>query len=432
MMHARRELATHIQAVALLVGWVALAATSCATGGPTASPSPFNVVLVLVDDLGWRDLGCQGSDLYETPRIDALAAEGVRFTQAYSNCPVCSPSRAALLTGQYPGRVGFTGHITAIGRHRHPDDSTILPPEDFMYLRHEFVTIAEALKTVGYVSASIGKWHLGSEPYWPLSQGFDLNVAGHTHGSPASYFFPYRKPDQAWNPDMPNLDLSDSSEGEYLTDRLTDEALEFIERNSDRPFFLYLSHYAVHTPLQAPEQLVRKYQRKIAASKSGIGNPVYAAMVDSVDASVGRILDGLNATGVADRTVVILGVRQRWPGFCHLERPAPRRQRPSLRGRNSRAADRALARTQRYGQHRDHARYERGSLSVDCRDRRARAEQLCPVGRSEPQPSDPRRRVGTPRLGLVLPALQPAGPSARRGNPFGRLQVAGVLRPSTR
>lgn len=305
MMQARRELATHFQAVALLVGWVALAATSCATGGPTASPSPFNVVLVLVDDLGWRDLGCQGSDLYETPRIDALAAEGVRFTQAYSNCPVCSPSRAALLTGQYPGRVGFTGHITAIGRHRHPDDSTILPPEDFMYLKHEFVTIAEALKTVGYVSASIGKWHLGSEPYWPLSHGFDLNIAGHTHGSPAGYFFPYRKPDQAWNPDMPNLDLSDSSEGEYLTNRLTDEALEFIERNSGRPFFLYLSHYAVHTPLQAPEQLVRKYQRKIAASKSD-GNPVYAAMVDSVDASVGRILDGLNATGIADRTVVIL------------------------------------------------------------------------------------------------------------------------------
>ena len=305
MLHARREPATHFQAVVLLAGCAALAATSCATGGPTASPSPFNVVLVLVDDLGWRDLGCQGSDLYETPRIDALAAEGVRFTQAYSNCPVCSPSRAALLTGQYPGRVGFTGHITAIGRHRHPAESAILPPEDFMYLRHEFVTIAEALKTVGYVSASIGKWHLGGESYWPLSHGFDLNIAGHTHGSPASYFFPYRKPGQAWNPDMPNLDLSDSSEGEYLTTRLTDEALEFIERNRYRPFFLYLSHYAVHTPLQAPEHLVGKYERKIAASNSG-GDPVYAAMVDSIDTSVGRILDSLNATGISDRTVVIL------------------------------------------------------------------------------------------------------------------------------
>ena len=305
MLNARRGSAAHLRAIALLMGCAALAAEVCGAAGSTASPTPFNVVLVLVDDLGWRDLGCQGSDLYETPRIDGLAAEGVRFTQAYSNCPVCSPSRAALLTGQYPGRVGFTGHITAIGRHRHPAESAILPPEDFMYLRHEFVTIAEALKTVGYVSASIGKWHLGGESHWPLSHGFDLNIAGHTHGSPASYFFPYRKPGQAWNPDMPNLDLSDSSEGEYLTTRLTDEALEFIERNHDRPFFLYLSHYAVHTPLQAPEHLVGKYQRKIAASKSGI-DPIYAAMVDSIDTSVGRILDSLNATGIADRTVVIL------------------------------------------------------------------------------------------------------------------------------
>lgn len=307
MPRARRGVGvrTHWAGGATLIGCALLAAAAAGGAGPAASASPLNVVLVLVDDLGWRDLGCQGSDLYETPRIDALAAEGVRFTQAYSNCPVCSPSRAALLTGQHPGRVGFTGHITAIGRHRHPADSAILPPADLMYLRHELVTIAEALGTAGYVSASIGKWHLGAETHWPLSQGFDLNVAGHTHGSPASYFFPYRKPGQAWNPDMPNLDLSASSEGEYLTSRLTDEALQFVERNRDRPFFLYLSHYAVHTPLQAPEQMVRKYQRKIDASPSG-GNAVYAAMVESVDTSVGRILDQLEAAGVANRTVVIL------------------------------------------------------------------------------------------------------------------------------
>ena len=305
MRNIDRILAEHWSAAAMLVGCVLLSASAIRAAGPAASPKPLNVVLVLVDDLGWRDLGCQGSALYETPRIDALAADAVRFTQAYSNCPVCSPSRAALLTGQNPARVGFTGHITAIGRHRHPADSAILPPEDFMHLRHEFVTIAEALEPAGYVSASIGKWHLGGESYWPLAHGFDLNVAGHTHGSPSSYFFPYLKPDQAWNPDMPNLDLSASSEGEYLTERLTEEAVQFIERNRDRPFFLYLSHYAVHTPLQAPERLVRKYQRKIAASGSD-GNPVYAAMVESVDSSVGRILDGLEAAGIADRTAVIL------------------------------------------------------------------------------------------------------------------------------
>ena len=305
MRHIHRRLATHSSAIAVLVGSTLLAAVATRAAGSATSPEPLNVVLVLVDDLGWRDLGCQGSDLYETPRIDALAADAVRFTQAYSNCPVCSPSRAAIMTGKYPGRVGFTGHITAIGRHRHPANSAILPPEDFMDLRHEFVTIAEALQSVGYVSASIGKWHLGGESYWPLAHGFDLNIAGHTHGSPASYFFPYRKPDQAWNPDMPNLDLSASGEGEYLTERLTDEALQFIERNGDRPFFLYLSHYAVHTPLQAPERLVRKYQRKIAASGPD-GNPIYAAMVESVDSSVGRILDGLEAAGIADRTAVVL------------------------------------------------------------------------------------------------------------------------------
>lgn len=305
MLRALRRAPKHWPTIAALVGCALPAAAAAGAASLPASPAPLNVVLVLVDDLGWRDLGCQGSDLYETPRIDALAAEGVRFTQAYSNCPVCSPSRAAILTGQYPGRVGFTGHITAIGRHRHPADSAIVPPADFMHLRHEFVTIAEALRTAGYVSASIGKWHLGAESHWPLSQGFDLNVAGHTHGSPASYFFPYRKPGQAWNPDMPNLDLSASSEGEYLTHRLTDEALRFVERNGDRPFFLYLSYYAVHTPLQAPDQLVRKYQRKIAAEASG-GNPVYAAMIESVDTSVGRILDRLEAAGVANRTAVIL------------------------------------------------------------------------------------------------------------------------------
>ena len=305
MLSARRQAPRFRLAIATLTGCVLPAVVTFGAAGLPASPAPLNVVLVLVDDLGWRDLGCQGSDLYETPRIDALAAEGVRFTQAYSNCPVCSPSRAALLTGQHPGRVGFTGHITAIGRHRHPSGSAILPPADFMYLRNEFVTIAEALGAAGYASASIGKWHLGSEAHWPLSHGFDLNVAGHTHGSPASYFFPYRNPGQAWNPDMPNLDLSAGSDGEYLTTRLTDEASQFIERNRDRPFFLYLSHYAVHTPLQAPDLLVRKYERKIAVSSSG-GNPVYAAMIESVDNSVGRILDQLEAAGVANRTAVIL------------------------------------------------------------------------------------------------------------------------------
>ncbi len=275
------------------------------SGDRQRAPVTPNVVLVLVDDLGWMDLGCQGSAFFETPRIDELAAEGVRFTQAYSNCPVCSPSRAALMTGQNPGRVGFTGHITAIGRHRYPETGAIVPPDDFMHLRHEFVSLAEAMRDAGYVSASIGKWHLGDEPYWPTKQGFDVNIAGHTHGSPAGYFFPYRNPGQEWNPDMPNLDISESEEGEYLTDRLTEEAASFMVANRDRPFFLYLPHYAVHTPLQAPEELVRKYEAKLESGAEG-KNAVYAAMVESVDNSVGMLLDTIASLGLEDRTAVIV------------------------------------------------------------------------------------------------------------------------------
>jgi arylsulfatase A-like enzyme len=259
--------------------------------------------LILVDDLGWTDLGCQGSTFYETPVIDRLAREGMRFTDAYANCPVCSPARAALMTGRYSGRVGFTGHITAIGRHRYRPHGRIIPPDDYLFLRHEETTLAEALRPAGYVSASIGKWHLGSESYWPKKQGFDVNVAGYDHGSPPSYFYPYENPGNAWNPKL--LNLPNGAPGEYLTDRLTGEAIRFVEENRDRPFFLYLPHYAVHTPLEAPEDLVRKYEKKLKRDHSQI-NATYAAMIEKVDQSVGRILAVLSKLGLAKDTLVIL------------------------------------------------------------------------------------------------------------------------------
>ncbi len=264
---------------------------------------PPNVVLILVDDLGWRDLGCYGrGDVFETPNIDRLAAQGMRFTQAYANCPVCSPSRAALLTGKDPARLHFTGHITAIGKHRYPDDSRIIPPDDYMYLRHEEVTLAEALKPAGYVSASIGKWHLGEQGFWPEDHGFDVNVAGWTHGSPPSYFDPYEKPGQDWNPSIPTL--ASREPGEYLTDRLTDESIAFIEQNQEKPFFLYLSYYAVHTPLQAPAELVEKYTKKFEGRDTGV-DPTYAAMVEKVDENVGRVLETLERLDLADDTIVV-------------------------------------------------------------------------------------------------------------------------------
>ncbi len=263
---------------------------------------PPNIVLFLVDDLGWMDLGCQGSAFYETPRIDRLAQEGMRFTNAYSACPVCSPSRAALMTGKYPGSVGFTGHVTAIRRHRYKKHGRILPPDDFMFLRRSETTLAEALQPAGYVSASIGKWHLGSEPYWPEKQGFDLNVAGYDHGSPPTHFFPYRNPGKEWNAAIPTL--QGGKPGEYLTDRLTDEAVRFIERNSQKPFFLYLTHYAVHTPLEAPNNLIPKYERKLRNDDSQF-SAVYAAMIERVDASLGRVIDALERLGLRGDTLVV-------------------------------------------------------------------------------------------------------------------------------
>lgn len=284
-----------------------LSTTACALTGlygsqGQAARRPPNIVLILIDDLGWKDLGCYGSRHIATPNIDRFAEESMRFTQAYSNCPVCSPSRAALLTGKNPARLQFTGHITAIGKHRHPEDSRIIPPDDRMDIPHEETTIAEALKPAGYVSASIGKWHVGSEDYWPERQGFDVNIGGWTHGSPPNYFYPYTAPEISWNPSIPTLE--GGKPGEYLTDRLTDEAVQFIQQNQNTPFFLYLTHYAVHTPLQAPEALVNKYKTKLAERNTGI-DPTYAAMVENMDFNVGKVLRTLEELRLSDNTLVI-------------------------------------------------------------------------------------------------------------------------------
>jgi arylsulfatase A len=263
-----------------------------------------NIVLVVVDDLGWMDLGCYGSTFYETPNIDRLASEGMRFTNAYSACPVCSPTRAALLTGKSPARLQFTGHITAIGRHRHPEKSRIIPPKDQMHIELEEVTIAEALKPAEYTSISIGKWHVGDEEkYYPTHQGFDENIAGYNHGSPPAYFYPYEDPEKEWNPNIPTL--HGGQEDEYLTDRLTNEAIEFIDRSQANPFFLYLPYYAVHTPLQAPDELVKKYEKKLQTDGSQ-KNAIYAAMVERTDYNVGRLMKKLNDAGLRDNTLVIL------------------------------------------------------------------------------------------------------------------------------
>jgi arylsulfatase A len=254
-----------------------------------AAPPPPNVILILADDLGWTDLSCYGSDLYETPHLDRLARDGMKFTQAYSACTVCSPSRAAILTGKYPARLQVTDWIPGLP----PENPKLLVPPWTKYLPLEEITLARVLHSAGYVTGCIGKWHLGGEEYYPEKHGFDVNVAGSSAPSPPSYFAPYRI-----------ATLPDGPDGEYLTDRLGEEAARFIERQKDKPFFLYWAHFAVHTPIQGKPALVQKYRAK---KRPGLkqNNAVYAAMLESLDDSVGRIRRLLDELKLADRTVVI-------------------------------------------------------------------------------------------------------------------------------
>jgi arylsulfatase A len=271
--------------LALALSLLALAAGPTAFGQTAARP---NIIFILVDDLGWTDLGCQGSKFYETPNIDRLASQSMRFTQAYSACTVCSPTRAALMTGKYPARLHLTdwitGHVKPYAKLKVPDWQMHLPLAER--------TIAEALKEAGYATASIGKWHLGGPDFFPDKQGFDVNIGGTDKGSPPNYFSPYKI-----------STLPDGPVGEFLSDRLTDEALKFIEQNKSRPFFIYLPHYAVHTPLMGKSNVVAKYAGK-AEPRSPQHNATYAALVESVDDSVGRILRKLDELGLSDNTVI--------------------------------------------------------------------------------------------------------------------------------
>jgi arylsulfatase A-like enzyme len=281
-----------------------LVSTAVALADEPTPRRPPNIVFVLADDLGWRDLGCYGSTFYETPNLDQLAAEGMRFTDAYATCCVCSPTRASIMSGKYPARLHLTDFIGGTRRGK-------LNPAPYIdHLPIEEFTLADALKAGGYHTGFIGKWHLGRKPYWPEKRGFDSNVAGCEMGAPHTYFSPYHIPT-----------LTDGPTGEYLTDRLTDEAIKFLNANKEKPFYLYLCHYAVHIPLQAKPLEQAKYRAKAAQLPPASGpeflpegntntrqiqnRPVYAAMVESVDQSVGRIMQELRRLGLEDNTIVV-------------------------------------------------------------------------------------------------------------------------------
>ena len=268
--------------------------------GIEAENEKLNFVFFIVDDLGWKDLSCMGSDFYETPAIDRLADDGVLFSDAYQASPRCVTSRLSIMTGKYHYRPGIKeGHGLALKE----------------------VTLAEAFKASGYRTFFAGKWHLGEKGHWPEDQGFDVNKGGCEYGSPPTYFYPYRKGDKRTPPG-----LEGGQEGEYMTDRLTDEAIEFLndhtQAQAGKPFLLYLSHYGVHTPFEGKKELVAKYEKKLASMPKDDGpdyiidhtgsvkmkqdHAIYAAMIESVDESLKRLRAELERLGLADNTAIIL------------------------------------------------------------------------------------------------------------------------------
>ncbi len=276
-----------------------------------------NVVFFLVDDLGWTDLGCQGSSFYETPHVDALAASGLRFTDAYAASPVCSPTRASILTGKYPARLRTTDYFggpqpDAVAKHR-TRDKPLLPARYLDHLPLEEVTLAESLHEAGYRTGFFGKWHLGGKSFLPQDQGFDLNVGGDQRGHPGhpgyrgGHFAPYAVP------------IPDAEPGEHLTMRLASEAAAFIREHRDAPFLVYLSFYAVHAPIDGRPDLKAYYERRRkalgrdtqwgqdGASKVRLtqDHPEYAAMVHAVDEAVGRVLAEIDRLGLANDTIVV-------------------------------------------------------------------------------------------------------------------------------
>ena len=300
----------------------------------TPKPKP-NVIVILSDDLGWADLSCYGSTFHESPNLDKLATQGMRFTQAYSSSPYCSPSRAAIMTGRHPARLKITDYIPSNGK-----TGKFLPAEMKMEMPLEEVTLAEVLRDAGYATWHVGKWHLGDVGSYPQDQGFQVNIAGHAGGLPPSFFWPYGNKNNEVVPKaagnnyhsrgVPGV-VAGGKKGEHLCDRLTSEAMKLIEqRKPEQPFFLYLPFYDVHTPIMAKLKLVEKYKAK--AAKLGLpavdavttyteGNPVhgaspkklpeqqvnptYAAMIETMDTNVGRLMARLDELGIADNTLIL-------------------------------------------------------------------------------------------------------------------------------
>ena len=264
--------------------------------------SPPNIVMIMADDLGMMDVHCYGNKLVDTPALDQLASEGMRFTDAYAAAPVCSPTRAAMMTGQAPSRLRLTNHAPGHKDGFSLEDSDLQEAESVRNLALSYTTIAEHLQEAGYATAHIGKWHLSYVArnnktgltelgLRPEHQGFEVNIGGCSRGGPPSYFAPYRIPA-----------LEDGPDGEYLPERLADEAIKYVQANKDKPFYLNYWPYSVHYPIEAREDLIAKYKKR---KGPGIKDPVYAAMIEAMDIEIGRFLAALDEAGLRENTLVI-------------------------------------------------------------------------------------------------------------------------------
>lgn len=290
--------------VSLCIGCGSLLAEESDAGVKTP-----NIVLIMADDLGWKDLHCYGNERLDTPNIDRLARQGLLFTDAYSAAAVCTPTRAALMTGESPARLNITNHAAGHPPNFQKPGTNLITPIWLRHLPLERVTLAEQLKQAGYATGFVGKWHLShrsrsesgsggkapsEEDLRPEYQGFDVNIGGCDYGGPPSYFSPYR---------IPNL--NGKADGEYLPDRSADECIDFIkstQTEGNRPFFLCWWNYSVHYPFQAPADLVAKYEKR---KGPGIENPTYAAMIEGMDTSIGKLLKSIKQQGLDGKTIVI-------------------------------------------------------------------------------------------------------------------------------
>ena len=279
-----------------IISWIILALNAFDQGHIQAANKP-NILFVMADDLGWMDLACQGNKLVETPHLDRLANQGMRFTSAYAAAPVCSPTRAAVLTGQAPARLHMTSHLPG---NFFPMDNRPQPADMVPAIGPKHVTIAERLKEVGYANAFLGKWHIApsagkqgrvADEHSPLNQGFDINIGGASYGGPPSFFSPYRI-----------ATLPDGEPGEYLPDRLVDETIGFIRENKSKPWMVHLWFYTVHWPMQAPGALLKKYENR---KGPGLNDTRYGAMIEAMDSAMGRLLASLESLGLEEETVII-------------------------------------------------------------------------------------------------------------------------------